>query len=384
MVSAGQYDEARERLRLLSREKKDMLAGDVLLFELLAGKGQYGKARQALEQYAAQSPPRFDIFFGFSKLAVFESRWFDAYVHAQLALNQPNPEEWSEAFSKSVRFEAQLVLMQSCEARGVWLQMPAIFQAVDPVFAEEPRFLSFQGKHAFHTNQIDQAIEYFTKLKEKSESSASPQLIMARLFAAAGKDTEAEEWFRKGLDFSSPEDRCAIEFAQWLLNHDRADETLAILGKLHEDSDVTATQTLRGMAKLARGDFAGAIAALKTVAEQENAPFAARNVMALALTMNDTMDSNNKAYEVALENSRKFPGISEAFATLGWTQLQTGQLEAAELSFSQAVRSGVISRDGAYFLSQFHSRKGNSEEAENFAEAARSGNGLFYFADELK
>ncbi len=385
LVAKNDLDKARELLRDLRAERKDLLAADVMLFELLVNGSKPVLARRVLEQFSANTKPSFDVFYAFSKLAIAEQRYFDAFMHAQLALNHPMAEDWSDEYKSQMQVEAQVVALESCEGRGAWSICQEILAKIELTEKSDSRLVNYAGKAAFFLGDVDEATKYF-ELGKGVPDAAPTDLILARLFESQDKTDEANTRYRAAVRSSSGEQRVAIalEYGRWLLDHDRANDTLAVLTRLDSEELSDDIALLAATAKRLTGNYAEAITDLEQLLHRREDSFAVRNQLALALTHLNETKSNRYALQLAQTNAEKNPNILDAWSTLGWLQILTGDLESSKQSLARAAQTGNISRDTAYFIHRMHKAEGNEVAAKKFLDAANSGKGPFFFESEAK
>lgn len=387
LVAQNEYDQARDLLRKLRTDQKDMLAGDVLLFEMLSQQGKQQLAKRALEQFSVESKPSFDIFYAFSRLAILEQRWFDAFMHAQLALNQEMPADWSEDFQAQMRLEANVVLLESCEGRGSWQQCSNILTRLELTEDSDTRLIAFAGKTAFHSGDAKRARGYFSSLKSRDASAALPDTVLARLHNAAGDLDAANQSYLAAVAVAAKTSAAAaplkLEYANWLLANNRPDDAKRVILSVKDQELRDDLEFCLGSIQLMQGDLNAAAATLGALDLRKPDALPVRNHLALALSNLKSEAMKTKAFEIAEQNAQQYPNVSEVWSTLGWTQMQLGQLDVAEKSFANAIKSGVINRDTAYFLSEMHRAAGREKEAAEFRTAAQQGKGAFYFGWKL-
>ncbi|GAB5404983.1 MAG: hypothetical protein Aurels2KO_32140 [Aureliella sp.] len=385
LVEKNELDKARELLADLRAERKDLLAADVMLFELIANGPNGGLARQVLEQFSVKTKPSFDVFYAFAKLAMAEKRYFDAFMHAQLALNHPMADDWTDGYKSRMRVEAQVVALESCEGRGAWGLCRQILAPIELTEESDSRLINFAGKAAFFLGDVEEATKYFDMAND-SPDAAPTDLILARLYESQNKTDQSNAHYRAAVRGSSGEERAsiALEYGRWLLDHDRASDTIAILKRVETEARADDVTLLAATAKRLTGNYAEAITDLEQLQHRREDSFAVRNQLALALTHLNETKSNRYALELAQSNAEKHPNILEAWSTLGWLQVLNGDLDASKQSLARAAASGNISRDTAYFIHRMHLADGNEQAAKKFLDAARSGKGPFFFRTEIK
>ncbi|MCA9130649.1 MAG: hypothetical protein KDB22_26360 [Planctomycetales bacterium] len=385
-VLTGDTARALNTLQLLANQP-DTLAPDVMLFQLMAEAGMREQAKKHLEQFTVRSSPRFDTFLAFSRMAVLEKRWFDAFVHGQLALRQPTPDNWSEEFSEKMKLEALLVLMESSEARGSWAQVREAIQMCDVEKASDPRLLHFLAKVELFDGNMEKAEERFRVFSRALPEQPAPLVLIAEEYVMKGDSQNAELFFRKACDEKDPQvaGLAKLKMAAWLIDQNRiehAERTLA-------DIDIPASKEidallLRVIIHRSRQEFDRAQQILTGLRLRTKDNFAVNNQLALVLSCSQLQEEQEEALDLAAANAKQFPGVPDAFATLGWTNLVVGNLQAAERNLTASTSTGIISRDTAFYFSELYERLGEKNQAERMRSAARDGQGPFIFAQRIK
>lgn len=386
LVEESKIAEAKKLLQKLRGTKTDLLAADVMLFELISNSSRPEVALRVLEAYSVDTGPGFDIFYAFAKLAISERRWFDAFVHAQLALNQTMSSDWSDAFKSSMKLETQLVMLQSCEGRGAWLQCKQILDGIEVNEQADSRLLNFAGKTAFQANDLEKSREYFRQATEGNESAASVDLILARLFDAKGSSSDANQYFQAAIraEKGDPRALIAVEYARWLIGNERGQDAARLLERIESTKHQDEITLAKATAYRLIGRYPEAVAALEPLVHKREDSFPISNQLALALSQLGKRESSKYALDLAKANAEQYPQLFEAWATLGWLQVLTSDLAGAKASLTRASQSGNISRDTAYFIHRMHRLDGNAESAQEFLDAALAGKGPFFFAQQAK
>lgn len=384
LVEESKLSEAKKLLQKLRGEKTDLLAPDVLLFELLASASQPERARQILENYSFATGPSFDVFFAFSKYAVSQGRWFDAFMHAKLALNQEMPSDWSPGFKAAMREEVYITMLQSCEGRSAWATSKQVLGELEIDEKSDPRLLNYAGKTAFHSNEMERARKYFEQAIAGQESRPPVELVFARLFDSIGSAVEADKNYQTAVRSTKGEPRAAIalEYCRWLVGQGRGSDAERLLGRLDSDPLRDEVTLVTATAQRLQGKYTEAVATLEPLLHKHEDSFMISNELSLALSQLGGRESTRYALRLAEENVGRYPQQLDAWSTYGWLQILTGDLAGAKESLSKAAQSGNISRDTAYFIHRMHKLDGNTAAAQQFLQAAKSGKGPYFFATQ--
>lgn len=389
LVEEQKLVEARKLLGDLRSERKDLLEPEIVLFEMLVNQGQLPKAKKLLDGYSAVASPGFGIFYAYAKLAELEARWFDAFMHANLALNNPMPEDWSDDYRKQMILEAQIVILRSGIAREAWSQAQEVLDNFELNKDTESRVLELSARLAFEQDKIDEARERFSWLRQQDEGRPPAELELARLQSANKQSEQADKNYQAAIRSLSGKQQtlAVIEYSNHLLTVGRATDASRLLKRAAENtSDSDQTRALEfGQAKALRmsGKFENAITKLESLLHQDQESFAIRNQLALCLAHLNARQSTDYGLRLAKMNIEKNPQQLEGWSTLGFLQVLSGQLDEAKDSLTRATANGVISRDTAYFIHRLHVASGDKTSADKFLQAAKDGDGPFYFESQL-
>ena len=122
---------------------------------------------------------------------------------------------------------------------------------------------------------------------------------------------------------------------------------------------------------------------LEAACEQHPNSSSPANQLALVLIASEDKQQRLRALETAEKTTAKTPGNPEAWATLGWVQLELGKVDEAQQSLTKVLKAGKLSRDAAFYLAELHRRRGNFSKALEFYSAAKNANGPFFYSHRL-
>lgn len=380
-VRQSSLEDAKRVLSSLN-ELPNTLASEIVLFELLIEEGQAAEAKRQLELFSIQTKPRFDVFYAFSRLAIVEKRWFDAFVHAQLAVHQPMPENWDSDFQDRMKMEATLVMMQSSEARGSWSQVQSALATLEVDSESDPRIIIYAAKSSLLTDDADSALTHFRALAKHESDPTSPHLLAARVLASQRQIKKADKHYRLAIESANKLEstQARLEMAAWLVDQQSSREAQQLLkGQQFEGEFAEQANLVQALIHRMRREFDEAEILLRNLLASSQDKFTVNNQLALVLSSKENEKDAKEAFQIAQRNLEAFPNHPEALATMGWTQLLTGDVDAAEQSLSSSSQGGVISRDTAFFLSRMLSIRGKSEESMKLLDAAKNGQGPFFY-----
>lgn len=386
-VRNRQYADAKTTLKALASEP-NQAHPDLVLADLQLNSQQIQAAKQTLERFSAFSGPRFDLFLVYGKLALAEQRWFDAFVHSQMARNQKMPNSWTRDFQKTMRDEVDVVALTSITARGAWEHAAKVARERVLDSKSDPRILQFAAQAAFKLQKSNEAYRILTILETLFPDGPKAITRLALLMQEANQGDQAESYYQQAIESESPDPHAFLEYSRWLFSQDRIGEVSPLLVRLAQlegiDGDIkTEGKYLFAVVERSKGKLDSARKKLEQLhaAAPEALPIA--NQLALVLVESGLQEDKQRALEIATENKERTPGNPEVWATLGWVQFNLGQYEESEKSLAVASSTGNVSRDTAFYIASLKEALGQADEAQQLLKKAKESKGPFFYADRI-
>ncbi len=123
---------------------------------------------------------------------------------------------------------------------------------------------------------------------------------------------------------------------------------------------------------------------LESAHGQAPANLAASNLLALTLADGDDPAGQARALELAQQNFDKNPQNSEAMATLGWALFRLGRFDEASQRLHQAMATGTLNPNGAYFVARICQREGKFTDAKTLLTKALATKRRFAYQDDAQ
>jgi tetratricopeptide (TPR) repeat protein len=343
--------------------------------------GIRARAKNILERFSSVSGPRFDLFLAYAKLAIEEGRWFDAFVHAQLAANQPMPKSWDKAFQQTNRIELDKVRIRSVAARGNWAHVKELAGKYAVKKETDEAILELAAQAEFHLDNPKGAFEIYQAMAEAKVDWFDPFVALAKLYESSNNNERAEDFFKRAVKPKLVDGRTVLEYVRWLIWQNRPGDAELQLERLGSAAEYSRERDyLLALAARAQRDFQAARNLLAPLHESAPKAFAYANQLALVLIELPDEPEHLRALEIARANVEANPDNIEAWSTLGWIQLNLNQLEDAQASLARSTRLGQVSRDTAYYLSELRKRLGDAEAAKRLRSQAETAEGLFFYS----
>lgn len=375
---------ARESLQVLATDP-NVVHPEIVLAELLVSAGFAADGRNILEEFGGKEPQRVDVYLAFCELAVREQRWFDGWNLADDGERGSVPEHWSPAFRQQVRDRLRILKAACCEGRKDWKGAQEIYLPLSQTTKSSGDALAGLARTYFHQGKPEDALRQFEALKKLHPEADPPQMLLAQLYDLTGKPKEAEAAYRLALQSATGADavRVRLSFARWLIFNNRPEPIAELLADAIQDSpeNEMERQFLQALVARMKGRLADAQQILSPLHQQNPTSFVIGNQLALVLCQSTDESLRARSLQIAESNARNLPKSAEAWATLGWIQLQLGDRATAEKSLANAAQLGPMSRDTLYYLWQFKRATDDAEATTLLEKAFREAKGPNYFAE---
>lgn len=390
LLSEGKLEEAVKGLEMHAAEQSDLAHPELLLVQILLDKGKARVAQQRLDAFSVNQQHAFEISLAYARIAALQQRWYDGWTHVAVAEQSEIPQRWSSEFQQEVRGELMIVKAMCNEGRGDWAgAREAYGNAKRFGVQNDPRLLSGVGRTEFQLGNTGASLAAFRLLHE-TDNAADPavdlaatpaELSIAKLYDVRGDEKKAEQWYRRAADVSGEGAAVAkLQFARWLVWHNRPQETESLLKEpLLDASQEQERQYLSALVARMQQRFPEAQELLSKLHQESPAEFSISNQLALVLIESSQETARGRALQIAESNVRNHQQQAEAWSTLGWIQLRLGDIAAAQKSLTLATRSGQVSRDTAHFIAELQETAGESLAALEFRQAAEKANGPSFY-----
>lgn len=381
---------AQRELEAIALENPDLPHPKLMLAQIIFQRGDVNRGRSILERLSVEEPERFDVRVAFCSLAVDQQRWFDGWVHAQAASELEMPSGWSAERRVSAQLELALLKGDCCAGRSDWEAAEQIYAnacVVGQSSALYRQLLSRLARAKFQLDKIRDCYQTLLTLQSTQVNHSPAEIVLAEWFASEGNQKRAERWFEESV--TSHPQFAPVSYARWLLDTNDAKKAEGVLQGFHTDdaSDSEENETviaelnlLLAMAMRMQGRFVEAQQILSPLHQADPTNFGTSNQLALVLIESAEESQRARALQIAEVCVRTHRGAADAWATLGWIQFRTGDLEQAQQSLAIATRSGHVSRDTAYFLAELGTALGRKDQATKFRKAAQLAEGPFFYS----
>lgn len=386
-IRAGKLEAARTTLLKLAAEP-NQVHHELVLAGLLLDNGLPLQAKQTLERFSAYSGPRFDLFVTYGKLALAEKRWFDAFVHSQMADNQEMPKTWTRDFKAKMQDEVDILALTAIAARGSWEHANKVARKRALSAKTNPKILEFAARASYKLENPTEAFRIYGLIESVFPKGPSALTRLALLHQEDQDIEQATKLHQQAISANPQDPHAHLEYARWLLANEDAEQARKMLYSLAKIDGIDGNIKTEGKYLLAvldrlDGDLGAARKKLEQLhkATPDGLPIA--NQLALVLIESSSRKDKERALELAEANQASYSGNPEVWATLGWIQFNLGMLEEAERSFAVASSTGNVNRDTAFFIAQLKLKQGKNEEAEALLKQTRESTGPFFYASRL-
>ncbi|HEX4145960.1 MAG TPA: tetratricopeptide repeat protein [Pirellulales bacterium] len=370
LLRAGDFAAARQKLNEAHEKNPRLAAPGVMLARWYLANNQIALARAELEQVVETLPDEPEAYGLLGELAWRDRRIAETELLFRESLARAQSIKTSAARKTEAEAQARAGLATVAEARGRWDTARDELAAWIKLDDTNPNPHQRLGQALFHLGKPKEAFTEF-QTAAKANPEFVPEIALANLYEAAGDRENAT----KSMDAASkrlPKNVAVrLAIANWYLEANRvARAKTQVEVALNLDPDSLEAKILAGGIARLQKDFPAAERYLEAAHLQSPTSFPASNLLALTLADQDDPAKKGRALEFARQNAEKYPQNSEALTTLGWACFRLGRWDEASRALNQALATGALNADGAYFLAKSFEREGKTADAKTLLEKA--------------
>jgi tetratricopeptide (TPR) repeat protein len=378
LIQAGKFEEAVEAFRRAGKANPLLPPPRVMLADIFYQAQQGQAARQALERAAQEDPDHPSVMLLNASFAYGEGRITDMILSCTAALKASESPRWDPEQRKRFARDARVGLAAGYETRRDFAQAKDVLTGI---LKEDPKNAQVRirlGTALFVLGKSDDALAEFTAAHKDDPTVDPPELLFGKLWAARPDAAKAEEWMKKAVAAHGKNGKTFREYAGWLLNQGRIDESGAQIQQAEAvEPNARDTAALKGLYHRYRKEFPQAEAVFeKMQRESPRDRFAAGNY-ALVLAESGDATKQKRAIEIGenlVSQNQKSP---DGYSVLGWCLYKAGRLDDAQKTLMTAASGGQVERDTAYYLAKVLVEKNAPDDARKLLKEALAQPGPF-------
>jgi len=379
-LRSGDVAAARQTLDTYCDQNPDSPLAEIMFASLLLEVRQDQAAIDLLTEVSRRDGTEFEVHAALAKIAFRQNRWMDAWAHATVARRSEIPKRWSESYRARSITALKRVMGLTAVRRQDW---PVAYELLRKLVQSDKQdaviAMSF-GVAAFHFDKLDLA-ERSLQLAAEIDSTYAPyQLALAKLHSGVGRGEVADAKMREAINVAGKPGQIArLTHAEWLLAKNNSQAASETLKEVKDPSIVDQRDFLLGLAHRMRGEFDEAETLFARLHQKEPTNTRFSNQLALALIESQDEGKRARALQIATTNVGRLQ-TADTVSTAAWVRYRLGDPVQAEKLVDTLVRTGSISRDGAFYASQIKRSLGKREQAERFLSLSRGATGAFFNA----
>jgi tetratricopeptide (TPR) repeat protein len=342
---------------------------------------QAAMGRRSLEQAAAEAPADPRVYLKLGSLALGEGRYSDARLNGEKVLSLLEGSKLDAESVRTARREACAGLATVAESLEDWTSARTHLLAwleSDPADAAARQRL---GRPLFRLGETEAAFKELTRAANPDPKCGPAAVPMALLFAQAGNDAKAEEWFAYASKVDPRSAAARLAHARWRLDRGRAAEARALIEEAAKlDPASKEVEPLRGLIALQFRDLTTAERIFETLHRDVPDEAGYGPLLTLALVEQDDPEKQSRGLRLAEENARKFPRAGDALVSLARAHARSGHRDEAEKLLRAAIAGagGQATPTTAYFLAQVLAEKGQIDDARSLLGPPHTGDRLIH------
>ena len=338
-----------------------------------------------LEQAAVRHPKHPGIPLAFARLALIQSRFFDALACIEKARLTNSASDLEEAIRKYYEI-ACLDSLTVIEIRRNELiaaeRYARQWEKLDP--ASDKMFLA-SGEVRFLLEKVDDAVEFLNRRSESKKSGTPTEVIVAKWYQAKNDDANYGKWIEDAHKKHPSNPLTQLEYAAWQIRQENFSEAKSLIASYEQaNGESLQTKLIKGRIAFANEDFATSEKMFTELLQAQPNNF--EHVYFLVLTMLESDDENKRKQALALAQRayQNSPNHQLSSATLGWTLHKTGNTEVALELLTQAKNMGTMLPDTAYFLASIMADTGRKAQAKIILDPIMGTRAVFVFRDRAR
>jgi tetratricopeptide (TPR) repeat protein len=386
-LAAGNAEEAIRQLVLAAENHSELPQAEVILAEFYFAAKNPAAAVAALDRAAQNEPEDPEPYLILGNLAFTQNRNTDARVLFEKAETLVGSLKVPREKRDRIMLRLHAGLASVAERAGEWSKAIPHLEAWIKIDPKKPAAHVRLARALFRTKQGRKAYAQAQKASALSDTFAKAPVLIAQFYAETGKDELAEKWLaeaekRYGDDLSTRLVLAEREWRQGRQAHAKRHVTVAT----QIDPSSARAALLAGMIAHLEHDYTTAQKNFELARESAPNDFGPRNHLAMVLAVQEDSGKLDQALRLAQANREDFPNSAVAAATLGFIQLQLGQIQEAAKNLQLAGSAGRGTGNMAYFFARFWAAQGDKERARNIlGQVLNSSNkSLFVFRKDAE
>jgi tetratricopeptide (TPR) repeat protein len=369
----GNESKLRESLLKARAVNPDFPAVEIMVSRFFMAAGQWPTANSILEAYVVLNPEDAEAYKSFAELAMVSGRWSDAQLQLEKADSKAGQMKFSPA--RKIGFNAELLrlLGETAERRKDFAAATKFYQELAQYQPRDGYPFWAQGRVKISSGDVQGGAELLKKGRLLTKTLPQPELSIGMELASLPETRkEAEKWFIKGIqEKETLSETNWTQFAQYLINYDRAKDALALLEKVPEDYRRSRDiRLLQAISHRYLGDNSAAEAILSELYKANPDDLDCADHLALVLAESVDQGKVARAIQISESNLRQAQNNEKIVATAAWVQFKAGTFEIADRILGEVVKGGRFSSQTAYYSAMLLKARGKQEEAIQFLKMA--------------
>jgi superkiller protein 3 len=381
----GDYEKCMQSLESAVARDSKLAPSYLLLARLFIASGQLPAAgRQFLDQRAVKFPSNPAIYLAFAQFNLAEGRFVEASALIDKAANLVESNAAFAGLRSSYLRECWSGKAFLAEHRQDWLGVQTALNEwlkIDPKNAAAHQRM---GRALFHLDRPQDALAALQQAHSIDPAIEHPFVGMGLLWTQKKDMKQADQWMQKAAEEArdAPTRRT---LAGWMLDRGRIDDAVQHAdAALRLDPGSVDGKRLRGLVYRYQREFARAEEIFEALYRDSPGDFFVSNQLALSLAEQADGKKLARAKQLAEVNTRQWPNLGDAHATLGRVYYLLGQWNDAERVMQTASGSGKLSSDSAYYYACILEQTRKPDDARKLLRAALDASGPFLFRREAE
>jgi tetratricopeptide (TPR) repeat protein len=379
------YDGSLKLWREAVKKNVDMPPAQVIMAELYFKAGMPKEAQNAVEQAIIDAPGDPEPCILMASIAMRNRNLVVAESLYEKAKGLLATFTQSEKRKKWMQPTVYSGLAAVAESRKDWAGAQKVFEALLKLEPKNTAAMLRVAFYLFQQKNVDGALEKLREAAKAAPAMATPEVLLAQFYEAAGDHKNAEKWMAAALTTGSKNLKTRLAVGQWALDANQLDEAQkhAIAATKIDPKSLDA-KLFRGVTALYQKDYAAAESIFESAVKQAPQNVVATNNLALALIAQQDESKSKRALEYADANAKQMPKSPEVASTYGLVLYRLGRLDDAEKALRIAAPLVSSDVDTAYTVAIVLAARNRKAEARQVLETALKQNKPCMFRQEAE
>lgn len=385
LFQKGDFKGAYEAIEAATKAHPELPPAKVIMANIWYSANQPQRGRILLEQAAQEDPKNPSALISMGRLALNESRVFEAGMLYEKALELANQFEGDAKAKKDMILGCTMGRAAAAEGAGNWDQAKTLLEEWLKLDDKSVQARQRLGRAQFEIgfrdkskDMITNAYNQFVANADQSEEVLPPGVTMGQLYESKDDRKQAQTWMDYALKDPKwgKDPRTVAGVGRWYLDTDRPAEAQKLFAQAVESKPDNADyKKLLGVTYRFLKQYPEAEKLFEDIYGKTPSDATAINQLALVLIEQPDKVKQDRALQLAEMNARQFAKAPEYQATLGYVYDKLGRADDAKRRYGLSLEANQRRPfpDLAYYMAIVQNREGRYDAAKQLLDGVLTG-----------